>query len=112
MALRVSFTVLALATLAYAVEATGVFGTGPDDFFDTWISNGVLIGAAVLCLVRGATAQRDRAVWLVLGVSLTLWAGGDIVWSLFFEDDAAPPYPSIADALWLSFYGGAFVALA
>jgi hypothetical protein len=32
------------------------------------------------------------------------WAAGFIVWAALYEHEASPPYPSLADALWIPFY--------
>jgi two-component system cell cycle response regulator len=112
MGMRVCFTVLGVALAAYVAESAGVFGSGLDVLFDNWISNGILLGAALACLVRCAVRRDERAIWLVLGIALILWTGGDVMWSALWGNDPAPPYPSFADGLWLAFYPLCYLALA
>src|SRR5918992_2059671 len=38
-----------------------------------------------------------------MGSALVLWASGNLVWWWLLSDLAEPPYPSAADALWLTF---------
>jgi two-component system, cell cycle response regulator len=67
------------------------------------IYNSVLVGSAVLCLARGALGRRERLAWTVIGVSLALWATGNLYWQLALSDLAEVPYPSVADGFWLAF---------
>jgi two-component system cell cycle response regulator len=75
--------------------------------------NGVLVGSAVLCFVRVAVRRRtERLAWAMMGVALTLYAAGNIVWVLAYADVAAAPYPSVADVLWLGVCPSFYVAVA
>jgi two-component system, cell cycle response regulator len=67
------------------------------------IYNSVLVGSAVLCLARGALGRGERLAWAVIGVSLALWAAGNIYWQVVLADVAEAPYPSVADGFWLAF---------
>jgi two-component system, cell cycle response regulator len=67
------------------------------------IYNAVLVGSAVLCLARVAVRPGERLAWTLIGVSLALWAAGNLVWLWALSDLAEAPYPSLADALWLAF---------
>ena len=46
-----------------------------------------------------------------LGVGLALYGAGNIYWTIFIRTQDPEPFPSVADALWLSFYPCAFIAL-
>ena len=46
-----------------------------------------------------------------LGVGLALYGAGNIFWTIFVRTQDPEPFPSAADALWLSFYVCAFIAL-
>jgi len=46
-----------------------------------------------------------------MGVAMLAYASGNVVWSLFYAFEPAPPYPSPADALWILFYPAAYVAV-
>src|SRR5688572_6986208 len=109
----------ALATLAFAALAAhaahtgfGLGRPGLDGFFDEWLYNGLMLGAALACLLRGIVRPGDRAVWLLLGAGTLAWSGGDLYYSLFLADVAEPPLPSVSDGLYLSFYPAAYAALA
>lgn len=86
-------------------------GSGLDDFFIKWIYNVVLLGSAGICLSRGALVREERAAWLVLGMSLLIWAAGNIYFTVALYDAQQVPIPSWSDAGWLAFYPGAYVSL-
>ena len=67
------------------------------------IYNSVLVGSAVLCLARGVLGRGERLAWTVIGVSLALWATGNLYWQFALSDLAEAPYPSVADGFWLAF---------
>jgi diguanylate cyclase (GGDEF)-like protein len=46
-----------------------------------------------------------------MGLATILWAVGNLYWTFALADVEAPPYPSIADALWLAFLPAAYVAV-
>jgi diguanylate cyclase (GGDEF)-like protein len=68
------------------------------------------LAAAALCLARGVSRRRGRAVALTLGVAIASWAVGDIVLTVQSQRGATPPTPSLADLFYLSFYPLAYVA--
>ncbi|MGZ8635176.1 MAG: diguanylate cyclase domain-containing protein, partial [Solirubrobacteraceae bacterium] len=65
--------------------------------------NTVLVGSAVLCIARGVLGRTERVAWTIIGVSLALWASGNLYWQFVLSDLAEAPYPSVADAFWLGF---------
>ena len=87
------------------------WGIGGETFFKTWLFSGVLVSAAMLCLARAVLMASERRIWSALGAGMLLWACGSIYWSAFVKHLEAPPYPSGADMLYLSFYPAAYVAL-
>src|SRR3712207_6155442 len=109
----------ALAAVAFAALAAHAAHTGLglgrpalNDFFDQWLYNALMVGAAAACLVRGIVRPADRVAWLLLGAGALAWSGGDLYYSLFLADLAEPPLPSVSDGLFLSFYPAAYLALA
>src|SRR5829696_2099402 len=109
----------ALAVVAFAALAAhaahtglGVGHPGLDDFFDQWLYNALMLGAALACLLRGIARRGDRTAWLLLGAGALAWSGGDLYYSLFLVDEIEPPLPSVSDGLFLSFYPAAYGALA
>ena len=83
---------------------------GHDKPFYEVIYNAVLVGSAALCCMRVALRRSERMAWTMMGIALTLYAAGNIYWQFALSDVAEPPYPSLADALWLgvcpAFYVG------
>jgi two-component system, cell cycle response regulator len=105
---------VAFAALAAHAAHTGL-GVGRPELngvFDQWLYNGLMLGAAVACLLRGVVRPADRVAWLLLGAGALAWSGGDLYYSLFLADEPEPPLPSVSDALFLSFYPAAYAALA
>jgi diguanylate cyclase len=94
--------VAALAGLE-VLHDIGVIGGGRA-LFEDWIHDVVLIGAAGLCLAHATEARRNRSASLAFGAGLACWAAGDVWWTLFYERDGNPPFPSVADAWWLAWY--------
>jgi two-component system, cell cycle response regulator len=105
--------VLALAGIALQVAHTA-FGLGEPElngFFANWVYNGLVVGAALFCLARAATIEFERWAWLGLGVALAMWSGGEIYYSAVLAHEAAPPYPSLGDGLYLAFYPASYLGL-
>jgi two-component system cell cycle response regulator len=109
LAVRVLLGVLVSVTAVLTVQDGTPWLTLPKTPFE-YLYNGVLVGSAVLCLMRAALRRSERMAWTMMGVALTLYAAGNIYWQLALSDLAAAPYPSLADACWLgvtpSFYLG------
>jgi signal transduction histidine kinase len=111
---RALLTALALASALYAVllvggaEAVGL----PLDPRSWWPVGALALTASLACAVRAATRPDERAVWALFAAATLVWGAGFIVWAALYEGDAAPPYPSLADACWIPFYLLVFAALA
>ncbi|MFL5886506.1 MAG: HD domain-containing phosphohydrolase [Thermoleophilaceae bacterium] len=96
---------------AFSVHALfHVGGHGLDSFFNDWVYNALILAAAASCLVRAVRVPVDRAAWLLLGFGLVAWAAAEIYNTVYLSKLADPPYPSISDALWLTFYPASYVA--
>jgi diguanylate cyclase len=76
-----------------------------------WLFYGLLGSTALICLARGWTLRPGRGPWLVLGVGMACWTAGMVYWGLFLRDLETPPFPSLADALYLSLYPATYVTL-
>jgi signal transduction histidine kinase len=71
----------------------------------SWWPIGVLnITAGCSCIARALYRRRERLAWALLGVGITCSGAGFILWVALYEHQASPPYPSLADALWLPYY--------
>jgi diguanylate cyclase (GGDEF)-like protein len=101
-----------VALLAYAANvALGLGSPGLDGFFDDYVYTGLIVAAGVICVTRGVAVREERAAWLVMGAGLMAWAAGEISWTLLVADDPNPPYPSVADVLYLAFYPASYTSL-
>ena len=67
--------------------------------------------AVGVCVARVLQRQRDRGAWLLITAGLLAWTGGDFVWTIWLNNVANPPYPSIADPLYLAMYPAIYAAL-
>jgi len=106
---------LLLAALLFGVHAVkdalgadaGQFGT----VVSAWFEPVVFLVCGLATLARAPSTGR-RGTWLLVGAGLTLYASGNVYYNLAFANVASPPFPSIADWLWLSLYPLTFAALA
>jgi len=49
----------------------GLGGSGLNTFVNNWLYDGLVAGAAAMCLLRSATVEEDRWAWLLFGVALS-----------------------------------------
>jgi two-component system cell cycle response regulator len=78
---------------------------------EDWLYNGVLIGAALVCVARAAWVREERLAWSLIGFGLVAWSAADLYYTLVLSKLDAPPYPSISDAGWLVFYPACWTAV-
>ena len=88
-----------------------LWSPGFDGFAQNGLYNGLIVVAACLCLARGVLVPAERGPWLLLGIGLATWAGGEIYFTAVLADQSQPPYPSLSDALYLAFYPASYFAL-
>lgn len=82
-----------------------ILGVGaPDAVFGLGLQAFLQVVATVLCFARAAYEPRGRGPWLWIGAGLACWALGTVVWDLRYSTDPDPPFPTVADALWLAWY--------
>ena len=103
---------LVAATAVYAIESLVVPQGRLDAIFDTFVYNGLLVAASLVCLARGLLVRAERLPWLLLGTALALWTTGDLYYYFFLSGAAEVPIPSLADPFYLAFYPVGYVALA
>ncbi len=96
-----------------AIAGLGVLGfvlcvlngtVGLGDTFTERLYPLVYAPAAALCLIRAWLFRSERLAWAAFGVGFLLWAGGFVYYGAYIQNAASPPFPSPADALWLTFY--------
>jgi signal transduction histidine kinase len=111
---RALLTALILCAALYAVLLVG----GADALglaFEPsswWPIGAFNVAAGICCLARAALSRRERRAWALLGLGMVSSGAGFVLWAAVYEHQAAPPYPSVADALWLPYYVFLLAALA
>jgi two-component system cell cycle response regulator len=104
--------------VAFALLAAFALHTGPglggealEGFFNDWAYNALIILSAVGCLARAAMVRQERGAWLMLGIGIAFWAAAEVLATVWLNHVEAPPYPSVADGLYLTFYPMVYIAL-
>jgi diguanylate cyclase (GGDEF)-like protein len=106
---------LILTALVGVVACSLALGLGGDSlrlFILKWLFSAVIIGAGVVTMARAARAGGERLAWLLIGLGVVLWGVGLEYWELVLSTSESPPYPSVSDFFWLSFYPPCYVGLA
>jgi diguanylate cyclase (GGDEF)-like protein len=70
----------------------------------------VLVPGAA-CLWRARRGDAEALGWALLGAGIVSWGLGLVVFDFWIVDLGDPPYPSLADGLWLAFYPLVFAGL-
>jgi diguanylate cyclase len=96
--------VVALASLAYAlILRNGWFGdqavTAIDDIGEAVAA---AIASAACAWAASRAHGREALGWALMSVSTGVWAAGEVVWSINEVGFGVTPYPSLADAGFLS----------
>jgi len=60
--------------------------------------------ATGLCVYRTVLVSENRPQWLLFGAGLLTWVIGFATYDWYVQGQHPQPYPSLADAGWLSFY--------
>ena len=89
----------------------GVGGPRMDPFFGTWAYFAVELVAVAVCAARVLKKPNDRPVWALVGLGVLAWTGGDLLWTVWLGNLSNPPFPSVADGLYLLWYPAVYVAL-
>ncbi len=102
---------LALSALFGVYLAWLVFEPGGSASGSKWLYNFLLVGAAFVCLKSPHLRGKERAAWLCLATTLSLWAAGDFYFTIFLWDATVVP-PTVTDWLWLASYPFLYAAIA
>ncbi len=97
--------------LAFFLHTAGAFGDFGARFFDLWLYGGLLTAAVLACLLRALTFPAERLAWSLMTAAIGAWTVGDMYWTTVLGDQPVVPTPSLADALYLSFYPLAYATL-
>jgi two-component system cell cycle response regulator len=107
-----AFGVICLALFGEGVHALfGVGGSSLDSFFADGVYTAVEFACVGFTLLRVLRVRANRLAWVLIAVALAAWAGGDLLWTVWLNDLAHPPEPSIADALYLLMYPAVYAGL-
>ncbi len=110
-AARWAWLALVVSGLAFFVAHTlGVGGRGLDGFASTWVYDALEILAVVAVAARAVLIRTERLAWSLLAVGIGFWTLGDLSWNVVYGGN--PPFPSLADVFYLSFYPPTYLALA
>src|SRR5215208_80857 len=111
-ALRFCWCAAGFLMALYTLQVTtAVAGADATDVAQDYLYNVLLFAGAGFCLWRAVAIREERVPWLVVGLAIVSWTAADIVWTAVYTNDPNAPYPSIADALWLTWYPASLVAL-
>lgn len=69
------------------------------------------LAPAGLCILRALLVKQERLVWILLGVGMLFWGAGYAYYFAALEHLDSVPYPSFADALWVTSLFSTFVAV-
>ena len=110
--LAVVFLTMGCAVAFHALHAlAGIARPALDGFVKDGIYTAIELVAVAVCGARAVLRRQDRTAWALIALGLLTWSGGDLVWTVWLNDLANPPYPSIADPLYLAMYPAMYVAI-
>src|SRR6516164_1285512 len=108
----VVFLTMGCAVAFHALHAlAGIARPALDGFVKDGVYTAIELTAVAVCGARALLRRGDRAAWALVTVGLLTWTGGDFVWTIWLNDLANPPYPSIADPLYLAMYPAMYAAI-
>lgn len=112
-ALRVVRGAVVLGAVAYTVSVWPGLRTlihiGPS--WDVGLNIFVIFGSALICGLRAFRTVADRLAWTCIGIGLTSYAMGTLLFQAVLQFRSPIPYPSISDGLWLLLYPLAIVGM-
>lgn len=103
-AVKVLLALQVLATLLFAGHALGLYGGRGDLLWNQVVYEFGVAPAVAICAWRTFVVAEDRRAWALITLAIVLYVAGDLSWWLTIYEDPSPPYPSVTDALYLSYY--------
>jgi two-component system, cell cycle response regulator len=90
---------------------TGLGGSALDSLTNNWVYMAVEFVAIGVCAARVVKRREDRLVWGLMTFALTCWSVGDLLWAVWLDHLARPPFPSAADVMYLLMYPAMYGAM-
>jgi two-component system cell cycle response regulator len=110
--LSAAFVAMGIGVALHAAHALfGVGGHGLDSFIETWVYFAVELIAVAVCAARVLRKHDSRPAWALVSLGLLTWTAGDLLWTVWLGNLSNPPFPSVADGLYLAWYPAVYVAL-
>ncbi len=110
--LSAAVAAMVVGVMFESLQATiGFGGHGLNTVADTYVYTAVELLAVAVCAARVIRGREDRAAWALMTVGLVAWTAGDLTWTLWLDNVANPPYPSLADVFYLTMYPAVYAAL-
>ncbi len=107
-----AFSIMALGTAFELLRAlTGLGGPSLDSLTSNWVYMAVEFAAIAVCAARVAQRREQRLAWALMTFALACWSVGDLLWAVWLDNLASPPFPSAADLLYLLMYPAMYGAL-
>jgi two-component system cell cycle response regulator len=103
---------MAVGVAVHAGHAVfGLGGQAFDSFSKDWVYTGIELIAVAVCASRVMRKRDDRWEWALVTFGLLTWTGGDLLWTVWLGNLSNPPFPSVADGLYLAWYPAVYAAL-
>ena len=110
--LSAAFTAMVIGVGFHAAHALfGLGGHALDSFAKNWVYTAVELIAVAACAARAITRRENRLAWALMTIGLLAWTGGDLAWTVWLDFVPNPPFPSVADGLYLAMYPAVYGAL-
>ncbi|HEV7584937.1 MAG TPA: diguanylate cyclase [Solirubrobacteraceae bacterium] len=106
-----------LAAMGLAVAFHGLHalfdlgGSSLNGFTKDGVYTAIEVIAVGVCAARVLRRRDDRVAWALICAGLLAWTAGDLVWTVWLNNLASPPYPTVADAFYLAMYPAIYCGL-
>ena len=79
-------------------------GATANNLTNNWLYTAVEWVAVAVCGTRAIQQRDDRLAWTLMTLALASWSIGDLMWTVWLDFVANPPFPSAADIAYLLTY--------
>jgi two-component system cell cycle response regulator len=110
--LRCAFAAMGLGIAFELLRAvTGLGGSSLDSLANNWVYMAIEFVAIGVCAARVVQRREQRLAWTLMTLALVCWSVGDLLWAVWLDNLASPPFPSAADVTYLLMYPAMYGAL-